>query len=609
MSFYGSTYYQLINAFYQIFAGNNGKDSQEFPLEIPDSLQQSTASGRQETMYFDTGNRWITITQDPDDLHHYSFWHNKPEEERVAGDLTPVFHDIDENPNFQFKTWEPDTYFKFPTMKYDEAGHLVPSSNDGLWIKLPKSEVEQDIEKLEERATNLENRATVTEGYIIRGWTDDDGKSVEPLLNRAMLLEERTGEVWGLGVYDSPNTIYPSLNKYNETDRADFNISTAIGDLEAANNYIASDLLLDPERPGRASISLILKHLKDLINTANTDIDAIAEPLAVVARAVNTLEDVTIPEIDTRVKTNASEIKRVESKCSAAETSLQNQISSNDTELSDHEARLAVQKDRLDGLDTKTTATNTDLKNEIDRAKEVEGQLSADIQAVNSNVSGLDTKYEKEIERVDGLITTLTNTHNSDKEALEQQDATLETSLNDFKATLEGVSKDTFSNLTDRTAAAETEINVLKGGLSTLTETVSSNNNTVNTSIGGLTKRIDDAEADIAALESLGIENNLSSLDGRLDTLEALNISDNLTSLDGRLDVLEALNIGNSLTTLSNEHSTMDTRLLNNETAITEIQTALNTSESGILARIKALEDKILELESKISSNEGSTTE
>jgi hypothetical protein len=61
VSFYGSVYYQLIDAFYKVVMRNKGKDSALF-LES-DTLEdvETAAKGRKGVFGFDSGNKWINL--------------------------------------------------------------------------------------------------------------------------------------------------------------------------------------------------------------------------------------------------------------------------------------------------------------------------------------------------------------------------------------------------------------------------------------------------------------------------------------------------------------------------------------------------------------------
>jgi hypothetical protein len=78
MSFYGSTYFQLIDTFYKILIKNKGNDAVTFPANLEANEHASQASGRKGILEFGTGNRWIYATKEDGNPNSYVFWHAAP---------------------------------------------------------------------------------------------------------------------------------------------------------------------------------------------------------------------------------------------------------------------------------------------------------------------------------------------------------------------------------------------------------------------------------------------------------------------------------------------------------------------------------------------------
>lgn len=157
MSFYGSIYYELIDAFYKILVHNAGYgDGTSFPK--PENIkneQALVAIGRQGVIDMDTGNDWIQITTDPSKTK-YILWHGKAnpnttknlvsfskiEESDIPEDTEPI----------QLTAGD---IIASSISSYDMAGHI--SSSDATYYKLPVSTVEQDIEDIKKDMEDINN--------------------------------------------------------------------------------------------------------------------------------------------------------------------------------------------------------------------------------------------------------------------------------------------------------------------------------------------------------------------------------------------------------------------------------------------------------------------
>lgn len=104
MSFYGSIYYQLVDAFHRMLVRNAGLEKVTFPEEENVPIGETEiiyrAPGRQGTVNLQTGNRWITFTKEGykkadeagndkvtgviDSEKPYTIWHSAPDAENCA---------------------------------------------------------------------------------------------------------------------------------------------------------------------------------------------------------------------------------------------------------------------------------------------------------------------------------------------------------------------------------------------------------------------------------------------------------------------------------------------------------------------------------------------
>ena len=91
MSFYGSIYYQLVDAFNRLWFSNQGKDSIIFPGEdklvnpnpaegVPEDTFEYHSPGRQGVIDLKSGNRWIVFTQNEEDKS-FKIWHREADAE------------------------------------------------------------------------------------------------------------------------------------------------------------------------------------------------------------------------------------------------------------------------------------------------------------------------------------------------------------------------------------------------------------------------------------------------------------------------------------------------------------------------------------------------
>lgn len=210
MSFYGSIYYQLVDAFNRIWITNKGKEEITFPKEeeIEEKFEYHSP-GRQGVIGLNSGNRWISFTGEDDNT--FTIWHNSADGEMLVPDygfykidnmhyvipeegedaLDAIARVIDSNnivpgcrallPRgtngnsqlyesyvYEITGWQkeehitdekftiltPDDFF-VTTQKseIDEAGHVIPGSSH--LYKMPKSDVTEQIEKLWESVEKI----------------------------------------------------------------------------------------------------------------------------------------------------------------------------------------------------------------------------------------------------------------------------------------------------------------------------------------------------------------------------------------------------------------------------------------------------------------------
>lgn len=155
MSFYGSVYYQLIDAFYKVIIRNKGKDAINFI--DGDEDREVSAQGRHGVFGFDSGNRWINFGYNeelkPDSKETYNIYqiyHGRPDPEATLANhgframLEDVESRTDEEGIIQL---EPHDVFETYDSIYDDAGHIARSERKVY--RLPKSDMDNRVMELE----------------------------------------------------------------------------------------------------------------------------------------------------------------------------------------------------------------------------------------------------------------------------------------------------------------------------------------------------------------------------------------------------------------------------------------------------------------------------
>ena len=155
MSFYGSVYYQLIDAFYKVIIRNKGKDAINFI--DGDEDREVSAQGRHGVFGFDSGNRWINFGYNeelkPDSKETYNIYqiyHGRPDPEAALENhgfkamLEDVESRTDEEGIIQL---EPHDVFETYDSIYDDAGHIAHTERKVY--RLPKSDMDNRVMELE----------------------------------------------------------------------------------------------------------------------------------------------------------------------------------------------------------------------------------------------------------------------------------------------------------------------------------------------------------------------------------------------------------------------------------------------------------------------------
>lgn len=157
MSFYGTIYHQISDAFSEFFIKNSGVNNNDF-LSNTTSSMNIEADGRAGKLSIDSGNAWIQLegsagTQDSPEDNICKIYHSKPDTNNLT--TNKVFEEASSVPS-EKELIEVDLstnkYLKINNIKYDKAGHISESGDTYLYFKQVNAakeldEMRDDIDK------------------------------------------------------------------------------------------------------------------------------------------------------------------------------------------------------------------------------------------------------------------------------------------------------------------------------------------------------------------------------------------------------------------------------------------------------------------------------
>lgn len=227
MSFYGSTYFQLIDTFYKILVKNKGGVTVDSAPSITEWASQ--ASGRKGILEFGTGNRWVYATQDENNPNAYVFWHakaggqNLTKQEFLGGEnvvsvpsgVSPI-------------VLTPGSIIKAPQFEYDEAGHIAVSNN--VYYQMPISQTESAIADLQEKVGIPADEAGngVSTGLFLA--VDDITDHLNDVENKIDETQTQLGDyqsVFPTTYWNANNSFYEAFGSIEDLRKAFFNDKTS----------------------------------------------------------------------------------------------------------------------------------------------------------------------------------------------------------------------------------------------------------------------------------------------------------------------------------------------------------------------------------------------
>lgn len=496
MSFYGSTYFQLIDTFYKILVKNSGGSAVAFPPSLDANTQASQASGRKGVLEFGTGNRWIYASQDPVNSNSYTFWHTSPDTN--LDNLTQVEFKGGKNQvtvpaGATVVTLEPDTYIKAPVFKFDKAGHI--SAADHVYYKMPVSETEKAIEELQNKVGEPEEGETET----LFEMAYDADQRIKSLRSEHDEIRDELGDY---------SKVFPNSKIY-QTDQGVENIR---------KDFYAAFGSMDALRTAMFGEEESSKTLVDSILALNSAASGLSATLINLTGDINDLEKDSI-----QFEQDIAALKAKDLALDATDTSLQAQITSNktsaDSQISAERDRATAEETRIAGLVNTETKRAKDeevrivglIEAETERAEKEEAQLKGLINNGNSAIEALGktvSDYKSALDATDDSLSKRITALEDDRVITEE--------LNEVIATVEEnkrLAEEGDNALVDRILALE-ENSATAEDLSAIDAIVSQHT----TDIGALGTRIDDTNKSIGDVNT-DLTNSITTLGGRIDTL------------------------------------------------------------------------------------------
>lgn len=454
MSFYGSIYYQLLDAFNKIIIQNTGDKNTDFNTKLvnPSGTTEITISpavGRRSSFALDTGNYWINFSKEPSNVkdeegngaaEQYKIWHSEPNAEsavnKIGIELTDISVDEDGNPtnkNLKYTQLKENDFFYGYQHKFDAAGHLLPDDKAQTLYRLPKSEISNRINVLEEYVGEPSKKLPIEDDnienifdYVEKSY--DDMKNQQSYVGNWSAIANR----WGNQIYDN------NTQKWEDFKPT---VQSVIGDMDNLykedENYInhkdqnivsilgnQSQLWETFNDKNPISISdILIKHNKAFADKTSLLESSISGTGAMIGQPID--NDSVYDHIKVLYAEDQQIRKDFKSADEALETNITNAYKVADGELEDNlEKQIA---DKGEEIKTAYTQADSNLESKITNA------YKADDAALKIAYEAADTALESKINEefnnkignisdstVKGYIDIISSQHTSDIAAVNQ---------------------------------------------------------------------------------------------------------------------------------------------------------------------------------------------
>lgn len=609
MSFYGSTYFQLIDTFYKILIKNKGNNAVTFPIDLSASEHASQASGRKGILEFGTGNRWIYATQDSNNPNSYVFWHAAPGGKTLS---TLEFKggakgDVSLPTGKTAITLAPGSYIKAPQFKFDEAGHIAAA--DDVYYMMPISETEEAIEDLQAKV-----------GEPSDGKTDD-------LFTRAKNADEAIAEVTEtadklrdeLGTY---SRVFPETGTYDYVSGTNYykDFFSTFGSMDAFRQSLYDD---------QESSKTLIDGILEFRSSALEDIENNASNIGNQARLLNTTVD-RVDVLEDEVENLHNKDGEIDTAINTVSTNLTNTAKAIRQEFADADDQIkASLKSHTDTYDTRIANIEASIKSNSEttdtRIQGLDAKITANKAACDSAVSTINANAT----RLEGLIsdnttdiTNLTKTVEDNKTSAENAAAGLSDRIEELETNSATTAQLDATNVivgenTSAIASLGDEIEQVNENASTSIQNLQSQittiNGTITTQNGNIANKADSAT--VTALESK-VDNHISANETALtskadkSTVEALqatvNDKANSSTVTELANLVATKANQSELTTLSELVNTKATQeSVNDLAAAVDSKAGLDAFEkymSETDAKIQALEQENSDLRGLIEA-------
>lgn len=496
MSFYGSVYYQLIDTFYKIIVKNSGDKTYTFndvpfnPSETPDNeIIESPAVGRKGVFSLNSGNYWINFSKsdDVDEAAPYKIWHSAAHDDpdtskRISSwDIESDQYTYEkDDKGIETKVLNKDgvemvagkdyiqlqdhEFIRMYPSHYDEAGHIIDGQTEPTLYRLPKSDVNEQVnwlmeligepsedkklpmweipeeERGEDEAQNKSNSVMTLSDYAEKNY--EDLRTLESFVGKWSDIADNWGADWYMAptitdfigqaqkLFNDPDADENDYEEFKRWFKEGWNLTNILGELpkmwRAVNEggaktpisfadafVVLTDKLtahMNAASDKFDEISLTFKGVGALIDEIEATIGTDVRELGPIYPALNTLQDNLTAESEARRN---------------ADTTLQNNLTTEATTREEQDnalsGRINTEKSDREKRDSELFAQiNEETSTRIQDVSRLEQDISSKDSALRTLISETKTALQAEIDSDDiALSNALTAAYQAADTALD----------------------------------------------------------------------------------------------------------------------------------------------------------------------------------------------